>query len=342
MKLKYGLEFLQEYCVKNNIELIKDYSNINVNRRCYIEGKCKNFEICKNNFNKDLKQLIKTGNTCQSCNTKNIAKITRERCLLFTYDLLFNYCKENDLILLEDYTNSNLNIDYYIQGKCKTEGCKNDFRKPFRRLIELGGFCKNCSKELGKEKIIQTTLNKYNTINVMQNDIVKQKLSDSVKEKYGVNCYFQTEEFKNKVIQTNLERYGVNHHSQNAEVAETMLTKAYKLKQYKLPSGNIIDYQGYKNFALDTLLLIEKINEDDIINSRKNVPEIWYNDKNGKRRRHYVDFYIKSQNRCIEVKSTWTNQEKNNVFEKQKAAKDLGYKYEIWIYDKNGNILETL
>ena len=104
----------------------------------------------------------------------------------------------------------------------------------------------------------------------------------------------------------------------------------------------IIDYQGYENFALDTLLLIEKINEDDIISSRKNVPEIWYNDKNGKRRRHYVDFYIKSQNRCIEVKSTWTNQEKNNVFEKQKAAKDLGYKYEIWIYDKNGNILETL
>ena len=112
-------------------------------------------------------------------------------------------------------------------------------------------------------------------------------------------------------------------------------------KQYILPSGKIIDYQGYENFALIELLFIEKICEDEIITSRKLVPEIWYNDKNGKRRRHYVDFYIKSQNRCIEVKSTWTNQDKNSVFEKQKSAKDLGFIYDIWIFDKNGDKIET-
>jgi hypothetical protein len=342
MKLKYDLEFLQEYCLKNNIELVKDYSNTIVNRRCYIEGKCKNYEICKNNFNKDLRQLIITGNTCPRCNIKNIAKITRDRSVLFTNDLLLDYCKENDIILLEDYANANLNIDFYIQGKCKTECCKNEFRKPFRRLVKLGGFCKDCSKELGKEKIIQTTLNKYNARNVMQNDTIKEKLTDSIKEKYGVNCYFQTDEFKEKSIETNLEKYGVPYPHQNAEMSEIYSKKAYKLKQYNLPSGKIIDYQGYENFALDELLFVEKINEDDIISSRKDVPEIWYNDKNNKRRRHYVDFYIKSQNRCIEVKSTWTNQEKNNVFEKQKAAKDLGYKYDIWIYNKNGDKIETL
>jgi hypothetical protein len=49
--------------------------------------------------------------------------------------------------------------------------------------------------------------------------------------------------------------------------------------------------------------------------------------------------FIKSQNRCIEVKSNWTNQDKNNVFEKQKVALDLGYKYNIWIYDNKGNKL---
>lgn len=27
----------------------------------------------------------------------------------------------------------------------------------------------------------------------------------------------------------------------------------------------------------------------------------------------------------------------NNVLAKQKAAQDLGFKYEIWIYDNNGN-----
>jgi len=40
------------------------------------------------------------------------------------------------------------------------------------------------------------------------------------------------------------------------------------------------------------------------------------------------------QNRCIEVKSTWTAEKnKHNIFLKQKAAKELGYKYEIWGYN---------
>lgn len=75
---------------------------------------------------------------------------------------------------------------------------------------------------------------------------------------------------------------------------------------------------------------------------RTDVPEIWYTDKTNKLRRHYVDIYIKSQNRCIEVKSTWTNQEKNNVLAKKQSAINLGYNYEIWIFDRKGNKLEVL
>ena len=119
-----------------------------------------------------------------------------------------------------------------------------------------------------------------------------------------------------------------------------MLKGSYNKKQYTLPSGKIITYQGYENFALDELLFEEKIDEDDIITERNNVPEIWYNDENNKRHRHYVDIYIKSQNRCIEVKSTWTNQKKNNVLEKKNAAESLGYKYDLWIYDKKRNKIE--
>ena len=141
---------------------------------------------------------------------------------------------------------------------------------------------------------------------------------------------------------TNLIKYGVEHHSQNAAVAETMLKHAYNKKSYTLPSGDIIDYQGYENFGLDRLLNDERIHEDDIVTARTEVPEIWYNDKSGKRRRHYVDIYIKSQNRCVEIKSTWTSQqEKNSVYEKQSAAKTDGLKYEIWIFSGNGQLLET-
>jgi hypothetical protein len=106
------------------------------------------------------------------------------------------------------------------------------------------------------------------------------------------------------------------------------------MKNYKMPSGNIIQIQGYENFALDELIINEKINESDIITGCKNVPEIWYNDENNNKKRHYVDIFIPSQNKCIEVKSTWTyTKQIDIVLLKQKAAKELGYKYEIWVYN---------
>jgi hypothetical protein len=44
---------------------------------------------------------------------------------------------------------------------------------------------------------------------------------------------------------------------------------------------------------------------------------------------------------CIEVKSTWTiEKKKDNVFLKQQAAKELGYKYEIWVYNAKGEKVE--
>lgn len=71
------------------------------------------------------------------------------------------------------------------------------------------------------------------------------------------------------------------------------------------------------------------------------MPEIWYNDLNGKKHRHYVDIFIPTENLCIEVKSTWTFKKQYDIiFLKQKASKDLGYNYEIWIYDEFGNCVE--
>lgn len=101
--------------------------------------------------------------------------------------------------------------------------------------------------------------------------------------------------------------------------------------------GKIIKCQGYEPFALNDLIK-NNIEENAIITGSKNVPTIWYNDENAKKHRHYVDIFIPSQNKCIEVKSTWTiNHIHSNIFLKQKAGKKLGYNYEIWIYDKKGN-----
>ena len=193
--------------------------------------------------------------------------------------------------------------------------------------------------EIVKNKGKETNLLKYGVENPQQSKIIKDKTMETNIKLYGCKTATGNSEIKQKIIQTSLRKYGVPHHSQNAKVSETMLNSSYKVKQYTLPSGNIINYQGYEHFALDMLLNEEHIPEEDIFTNRQDVPEIWYMDKTNKLRRHFVDFYIKSQNRCIEVKSTWTNQEKNNVFEKQSAAINLGYIYDIWIFDKKGNLI---
>jgi len=113
-----------------------------------------------------------------------------------------------------------------------------------------------------------------------------------------------------------------------------------KTKQYITESGKIFKYQGFENFALKEVL--DKYDENDIVNSRIDVPKIFYL-CNGKERRHYVDIYIKSQNLCIEVKSDYTITLKNEeILLKQQTAKNIGLNYEIWVYDRKGNRIQTI
>jgi len=117
-----------------------------------------------------------------------------------------------------------------------------------------------------------------------------------------------------------------------------MSKSAYRTKQYIFPSGRIEKIQGYENFMLDELLQTENISEDEIIVKRNEVPSVWYEDSTGKKRRYFVDCFIKKQNRCIEVKSKWTAEKKKDyIFLKQKALQNNGYICEIWIYDYKGN-----
>jgi hypothetical protein len=115
-----------------------------------------------------------------------------------------------------------------------------------------------------------------------------------------------------------------------------MTKMSYYKKEYLLPSGKVIKIQGYEHYAIDELLN-NNIDENNIITGCSNVPEIWYFDKDNIKRRHFVDIFIPSLNKCIEVKSTWTMKtQKDIVFLKQEAGKKLGYDYEIWVYGKDG------
>ena len=106
-----------------------------------------------------------------------------------------------------------------------------------------------------------------------------------------------------------------------------------------MPSGNLVKYQGYENLAIDEL--VKMYEEDDICIGRTNIPSINYY-INDTKHVYFPDFFIKSENKIIEVKSEWTlTIERGNVKEKAQATVKAGYKYEIWVYNGNKKKVET-
>jgi len=225
-------------------------------------------------------------------------------------------------------------VEYYQ----KTPEFKEQFKETF--LSKYGVDSPFKIEEI-IEKGKQTCLEKYGVEYYVNSQQMKEQTKETSLKKYGVDHYTKTQEFKDRYKETCLQKYGVENSSQNKEIMDKIIKNAYKLKNFVFPSGKVEQVQGAEPYALKYLLEIEKINETDIITGCKNVPTIWYNDKNGKKRRHYVDIFIPSQNKCIEVKSVWTEKiNTDNIFLKQSAGKKLGHKYEIWVYDSKGNMVE--
>ena len=185
-----------------------------------------------------------------------------------------------------------------------------------------------------REKIKQTTMERYGVEHATQSEELREKIKQTCLERYGVEYASQTEEFREKCKKTCLERYGVEYPSQSQEIAEKTQKNAKKYKQFMMPSGRIRKVQGYEPFALADLL--KQYAEDDIYTDRKDVPRITYH-INGVSKYYFPDIYIKSCNKIIEVKSTWTYQcKKDNIEEKAKATRQNSYQYEIWIYNTKG------
>lgn len=111
------------------------------------------------------------------------------------------------------------------------------------------------------------------------------------------------------------------------------------VKWFTFPSGRREPCLGFELFCLRDLLN-EGTNEDDIVCGPRYMPKIkfWHG---GKVQRYYPDVYVKSQNKLIEVKSTYTLEvEQDLVMLRLRKAKQSGYRTELRVYDKSGRILE--
>jgi hypothetical protein len=151
---------------------------------------------------------------------------------------------------------------------------------------------------------------------------------------YGVKCGLQDKGIRELGKHTCLKKYGVYHPSQNPEIALKMKISNYK--DYILPSGKIVQVQGYEDRALD--ILLEKYDEYDLIISNKNIFKelgaIKYIGKDNKEHYYYPDIYIKSENKVIEVKSNYTfHKEYDKNILKKKACIKMGLDFEFMVLD---------
>lgn len=156
--------------------------------------------------------------------------------------------------------------------------------------------------------------------------------------KYGVEYSIQRPEVKAKSLATMRERYGVDYALQNKEILEKNLKSAYTFKSYKLGKRNV-QVQGYEPQALDYLIKTKGVKPKDIrcgLESR--MPTIKYLWK-GKERIYHPDIFVVSQNRIIEVKSSYTASVAKSLEAKRQACKEQGYKFTLLIMGEKGERL---
>lgn len=319
---------LMTYINENSIILLEEYDITSITSKSIVTGKCKT-ENCEYTFSKKAMLIIDgSGPYCELCTKNRKIEKSKETCI----------------------------ERYGVENPSQCEEIKEKMREHF--IETYGGPSPFCSKEV-KQKCRDTMIERYSVEYSGQSpelfakavetnnerygkpytSMVKEfqeKKEQTVRERYGgVKCSLQNLEVKQKSLDTIKEKYGTDHPMQNPEIAERSAVNALKIKEYTLPSGKILKYQGYENLALDELLK-NNILEDDIINSKKDVPCIKYI-LDGKERRYFVDIFIKSQNKMIEVKSVYFyRRDKEEIIAKMQACIDAGYLFELWIYGRNG------
>jgi hypothetical protein len=354
-KINYNYNLLLYCCEKDNAKIDTEYlKNIKLNRDKNINFVCNCGEECTKIFRNIYED---SGMYCKKCMKRNTIK-KRENTNIKKYNVKsVSQLKEiQDKIKatsLSHFGTERPTQSKQIQEKVKQTNlerrgkeyptqCPEVMEKVIETNLEKRGVKYSLQSEEVKKKGKETNVKNLGVQYGSQSKIIQDKIKNTNLLNYGKEYPNQSIKVQEKTINTNLKKYGVKYVSQVAEISKKAADNNYKnRKEYILPSGKQILIQGYEPFGID--IILKTINEDDIIYSRDKVPELWWYDKDNQKHRHYVDFFIKTENKCIEIKSERTfeiNEEK--VYLKQKYAKISGYLYEIWIFNKKGQLVNKI
>jgi hypothetical protein len=251
----------------------------------------------------------------------------------YTQELLDDILREGGARAVEAYALYNQRLRVRFICECGVETSKRFEMLQVYRLP----YCEGCSKKYMIEKQKETCMKKFGVSNAGQSEEIKKKIKDAFDSKFGGHPK-QTKDVQDKWRATCLEKYG-GHHNQNKEVQIKSEATSFAYKDYMMPSGTIVKYQGYEDAALDEL--VQLYEEKDIRIGRSDVPSVNYH-IGEKKHVYFPDFFIPRENKIIEVKSEWTIKLiRGNVEEKAAATVKAGYKYEIWVYNNKKVKVET-
>jgi hypothetical protein len=308
-------------------------------------------------------EYIKTcgSNECRSLiRQKPVSKITKQKMIDIAKSRTDEYyekrtakSKKNSLEKygVESYTQT----DEYKQKMIEKYGYVSPFElaktheKSKETLIERYGVDHNFKIEGMQDKITETFKENYGTDRPSQNEIIKQKGMDTCNELYGGNSPMNNIEIQKKSRATLFKNYGIEYVLQSTDLYD----RIENIEKYKIPFKSIItntsfkfktyiindikyNFQGYEDYTFFEILL-KKYSLDDIV--LNNFDITYHTSKisyfiDDKEHVYFPDFYIKSENKIIEVKSEYTFKYDYEInMMKKEACEKMGLLFEFMIID---------
>lgn len=348
---KLTLEYVKKFFKEQRCKLLEiEYINANSKMKYICE--------CNNESNISWSNF-KNGQRCMKCSggeklTFNFVKkfFENEDCILLETEYINNCTKMK--YICKCGNESSIRFDNFQQGQ-RCRKCYNDNRpldyKFISNFFNKKGFelitkeYKNNTIDMeckcANNHILNISYNKLllgykcnNCINYEKLQIIKTFFEEN-------NCKLLDTEYNNSkhcmkyiCICGNESKISFNNFKKGKRCKNCGIEKSMKssnqFKNYTFESGKIIKIQGFEHFALDELVKI--FNEDDIITKRSEMPKIIYKLKD-KEHRYYPDIWIKSINKIIEIKSSYTYKyDLIKNINKALSTRKLKYDFEFWVY----------
>jgi hypothetical protein len=284
------------------------------------DDKCK---ICK----KETKFISFISGYKIGCCAKHILKIHYGIENVFQLESVKEKCKQISIKKRGvDHPSKSLEVKNKKEETClKIYGFKAgyaDIEKREKTCLKNHGVKNPSQSEEIKKRKEETCLKNHGVKYPFQSEEIRKKSKKTKKEKYGDEYYRNPD----KIKQTTLERYGVEHNMQNKDLFEKNQKSGFRLKQFR---DTNLYYRG--KYELDFL---EKWY--DIYPEIINVEPFEYIFEE-KKHFYHPDFFIKSLNLMIEIKSSYYYKKYKKICNaKKKATITNGFNY-IMIIDKDYN-----